>query len=340
MGESKTLSTTQIAERVGGRLEGAGDLAIEGMQMIRDAQSHHLTYIGSSKYAQDWADSAAGAALVANGVTVSPGEGRALIWVDDVDLASVDLIKHFEPEPDRPPVGVHPSAVISDSATMGQGVRIGPLCVVGDNVTLGDGVILHAQVTVLNNSKVGDSTELWSGVVIRERCTIGRDCTLHPNVNIGGDGFGYRPAPDGSGLIKIPQVGVVEIGDSVEIGAGCCVDRGRLGATRIGNGTKLDNLVQIAHNCQIGRCVIIVGCTAIAGSTVIGDGALISGQVGINDHLTIGPGAQVGAGSIVLADVPAGQTAFGYPATEGRAQKRQLVMLKKLPELVKKLKRG
>jgi UDP-3-O-[3-hydroxymyristoyl] glucosamine N-acyltransferase len=169
---------------------------------------------------------------------------------------------------------------------------------------------------------------LWT--VIRERCVIGRYCIFHPNVSIGADGFGYRPSPDGRGLIKIPHIGNVIIGDGVEIGSGSCVDRGKFSSTIIGDGTKIDNLVQIGHNCKLGRSCVMAGNSGLAGSVTLGDGVIIGGSASISDHVAIGNGAVVGGASSVMRDVPDGKTVLGYPAVDAREALKQWAILRKL----------
>jgi UDP-3-O-[3-hydroxymyristoyl] glucosamine N-acyltransferase len=176
-------------------------------------------------------------------------------------------------------------------------------------------------------------------VVVRERCRLGRRLLLHPNVTIGADGFGYEPAPDGSGLVKVPHIGTVIIEDDVEIGAGSCVDRAKFGATVIGAGTKIDNLVQIAHNCRIGRNCVIAALSGLSGSVTVGDGARIAGAVGIVDHVSIGSGATIGAGAGVMKDVPPGETQLGGPAVEIRQALRQMAAIRKLPDWMQQASR-
>jgi UDP-3-O-[3-hydroxymyristoyl] glucosamine N-acyltransferase len=168
---------------------------------------------------------------------------------------------------------------------------------------------------------------------------MGDYCIIHPNVTIGSDGFGYRPSPDGLGLVKIPQIGTVEIGDGVEIGAGSCVDRGKFGATTIGDSTKIDNLVQIAHNCKIGRSCVMTGQCALAGSVTLGDGVIMGGRAGVRDHVTVGAGAKLGAGTVVLSDVAPGKTLLGFPAGDYRQTLRIWAAQKQLPDLIKQKKK-
>jgi UDP-3-O-[3-hydroxymyristoyl] glucosamine N-acyltransferase len=235
---------------------------------------------------------------------------------------------------------VHPSAVIESSAAVGRDVRIAAQCYVGREARLGDRVVLHPNVTVMDGCVVGPDTVLWPGVVVRERCVIGARCILHPNAVIGADGFGFRPAAGGKGLVKVPQTGNVVLGDDVEIGAGTCVDRAKFGSTEIGDMTKIDNLCQIAHNCRIGRCVIIAGGCGLAGSVTIGDGVMFGGHVGVKDHTTIGAGARLMAYAAVMNDIPAGETWGGYPAKEAKVAAREYAGMRRLPELVKLLKKS
>ncbi len=334
-----SLSTAQVAELVGGRLEGPPDRTITGMQVIDVASPEHLTYIGSKTYAEMWPQSKAGAALVAPGLKIEPA-GKCLIHVDNVDFALAKVLEVMAPEPPRPDEGIHPTSVVADDAQIGQGARIGPHCLIGPGVVIGRRAVLHGQVTVMAETTIGDDAEFWPGVVVRERCTLGDRCMLHPNVSIGADGFGYRPDADGRGVTKIPQIGTVQIGHDVEIGANSCVDRGKFGATEIGDGCKIDNLCQIGHNVIMGRCVVIAGCAAIGGSVRIGDGCLFGGRAGAADHVNIGAGARIGGGSVVLKDVPPGKEFFWYPADDGWAVRKRLVLLRKLPELVKRLKQS
>ncbi len=332
-----TLQLKDIAAHVGGELVGDGSLTITGAQTLDLAQPGDITFIGEAKYVAGWAGSRASAALVDQKLTVEPSEGRAIIKVKNADLAMAQLLDLLAPPVVKPGLGVHPTAFIDPSAKVGDKVRIGPMCVVGANVVLQDEVTLHAHVTVLDESVIGAGTELFSGVVIRERCTVGRRCILHPNVVIGADGFGYRPAPGGKGLLKITHIGSVTLGDEVEIGAGTCVDRGKFAATVIGDGCKIDNQCQIAHNCRLGRCVLLAGQVGLAGSVTVGDGVMMGGRVGVRDHVTIGAGAKIMGYAAVMNDIPAGETWGGYPAQEKRLALREHLAVRKLPDVMKKV---
>ncbi|MBI1370920.1 MAG: UDP-3-O-(3-hydroxymyristoyl)glucosamine N-acyltransferase [Planctomycetes bacterium] len=336
---AQSLTTARIAALTGGELLGPGDIAIGAMEATQHARTGQLTFIGSARYAAQWATCAASAALIASGIDLVPGEGRALIRVKNVDLAAATVLEALAPAPVRPACGVHPSAQIDPTATLGDDVRIGPHCIVGPRVSLAAGVELHGNVSVLDDSRIGEGTVIWPGVVIRERSILGARCILHANVVIGADGFGYRPSADGKSLVKIPQIGYVQIGDDVEIGAGSCIDRGKFSATVIGSGTKIDNLVQIAHNVRIGRCVVIAGLSGISGSVTIGDGAMLGGGVGIADHVTIGRGVKIGAKAGVMGDIPDGETWYGMPAQPDKIAVRQFLTLKQLAQSKRKDRR-
>jgi len=335
----KSLTASQIAQLVEGQLLGDGQVSVAGLETLDFAGPDHLTFIGDNKHAERWTTCKARIALLDRKVKLDPGQGRTLIAVDHVDLAMAKLLEYFSPTPPEVAVGVHPSCTIHPTAEIGAGCRVGPGCVIGPRVKIGPDCTLHSRITLMDDSSVGAQTEIFPGVVIRERCHIGSACLLSSNVVIGTDGFGYRPSPDGRSLVKIPHIGGVRIGNAVELGANTCVDRGKFSDTVIGDGTKIDNLVQIAHNCRIGRCVVIAGCTGVAGSVTIGDGVQIGGGVDIRDHLTIGPGAKIAGGAQLMNDVPAGETWAGSPAQDHRDAVRQYVAVRQLPELMKKAKK-
>jgi UDP-3-O-[3-hydroxymyristoyl] glucosamine N-acyltransferase len=334
-----SLTSGQIAELTGGELHGSADVVIRSVQLLDEAGPNDLAFIGDDKHAKKWSTSQAGAALIARKLDLADGPDQASIRVDDVDLALAIVLEQLAPQPVVPAEGVHPSAIVDPSAQIGRGCRIGPLCVIGPNVTLGDGCTLHDRVTIEADVTIGAGVDLRSGAVIGQRCEIADGSLLHPGAVIGADGFGYRPAPDGKGLVKIPQIGNVVIGRGVEIGANSCVDRAKFGSTVIGDGCKIDNLVQIGHNCRLGRCVIVAGQTGLAGSVSVGDGAIIGGACAIRDHLTIGPGATIAGGSQLMNDVPAGETWAGSPALLARDALRQAAAARQLPEVMKKVRK-
>ncbi len=326
----KSFSIKEINEIVKGELVGNTDHLIEGPEQLDMASKNQITFIGSRKFARQWPDSKACAAIVDSKIKLEPGVNRALIKVNNADLAMARLLEVFDPGPPEFDDDIHEGAFIHSTAGIGKNCKIGAGCYVGKNVVLGDGVMLYPNVTVLDDTKIGKGTIVWSGTVIRERTEIGQFCIFHSNVSIGADGFGYRPREDGMGLAKIPQIGNVVIGNAVEIGANSCVDRGKFSSTVLGDGCKIDNLVQIAHNCILGRSCIMAGNSGLAGSVTLGDGVIIGGSASIKDHTTIHSGAIVAAGSGVMNDVPAGKTVLGYPAGDSREVLKQWVALRKL----------
>lgn len=326
----KSFTVAEINELLNGELIGGYEKVIIGAEQMDRAQDQQITFIASNKYARQWDSCNASAAIVSDSVKIVPGEGKAFIKVANADLAMAKLLEAFRPEPPVMLEEVHPMATVHDTAVLGKGCKIGAGCYVGKDVVLGDGVILYPNVAVFDETVIGNHTIVWSGTVIRERSIIGDHCIFHINVSIGADGFGYRPSEDGRGLVKIPQIGNVVIGNHVEIGANSCVDRGKFSSTIIGDGCKIDNLVQIAHNCIMGRSCIMAGHSGLAGSVTLGDGVIIGGSASIKDHTTINSGAVVGAGSGVMSDVLPGKTVLGYPATDSREMLKQWVALRKL----------
>ncbi|MET6990635.1 UDP-3-O-(3-hydroxymyristoyl)glucosamine N-acyltransferase [Sediminicola arcticus] len=326
----KSYSIQEINAILNGELIGNTTQKIDGLEQLKNAKPHQMTFIGSIKYERLWDSSKATAAIVNENIRIAPGEGRAFIKVKNADLAMAKLLEEFDPGPPQFDIEIHPTAVIHESATLGKGVKIGANSYVGKNVVLADGVILYPNVSIFDDTTVGPQTVIWSGTVIRERTIIGAQCIFHTNVSIGADGFGYRPSDDGRGLVKIPQIGNVVIGNLVEIGSNSCVDRGKFSSTIIGDGCKIDNLVQIGHNSVMGRFCIMAGHSGLAGSVTLGDGVMIGGSASIKDHTVIESGAIVGAGSGVMGDVAAGKTVLGYPACDSREMLKQWVALRKL----------
>jgi UDP-3-O-[3-hydroxymyristoyl] glucosamine N-acyltransferase len=326
----KSFTIEEINNILQGILIGYTTQLITGPEQLDTANDTQITFIGNKKYAKLWENSKACAAIINDNIELEPGENRALIKVKNADLAMAQLLEQFIPDPPHFDMDIHPTAVVHPTAAIGKGTRIGAGCYIGMNVKIGDHITLYPNVTILDETIIGDGTIIWPGTVIRERCVIGRQCIFHPNVSIGGDGFGYRPSPNGRGLIKIPHIGNVIIGDGVEIGSGSCVDRGKFSSTILGDGTKIDNLVQIGHNCKLGRSSVMAGNSGLAGSVTLGDGVIIGGSVSISDHVTIGNGAIVGGGSGVMHDIPDGKTVLGYPAVDSREALKQWAILRKL----------
>ena len=329
----KKFTIKEINQAVNGTLAGNPTILITGVEQISEATKNHLTFIGERKYIKLWDQSSASAAIVNDNLDIEPGKDRALVRVADADLALAQVLQLYEPEPPKCEPGIHSTAVVDSTAKIGAGSAIGAGCYIGPGVVIGKNTKLYPNVTVLDDSRIGSETIIWSGTVIRERCCLGNYCIIHPNVTIGADGFGYRPSPDGRGLVKIPQIG------KVEIGAGSCVDRGKLSTTSIGDGTKIDNLVQIAHNCKLGRSCVIAGQSGLAGSVTIGDGVIMGARAGVNDHVIVGAGAKLGGNAGVISDVAPGKTLLGLPADDYRQTLRLWAAQKQLPDLIKQMKK-
>ena len=325
-----SYSISEINNIIKGELIGNTTLSIESPEEIQKANSNQITFIGSNKYVKFWAESKACAAFIDYNVTISPGDNRAFIKVKNVDLAMAKVLDLFNLPSPVFDTNIHPTAVIHETAKIGTDCKIGANCYIGKDVELGNGVVLYPNVCVFDETIIGSNTIVWSGTIIRERCIIGSHCIFHTNVSIGADGFGYRPSEDGRQLVKIPQIGNVKIGNHVEIGANSCVDRAKFSSTIIGDGCKIDNLVQIAHNSIMGRSCIMAGHSGLAGSVTLGDGVIIGGSASIKDHTTIHSGATVGAGSGVMNDVEAGKTVLGYPAQDARDMLKEWVAVRRL----------
>ena len=325
----KQLTIEQINEVLKGTIVGTTTTKITAPEQLELAGETEISFIGNKKYEKFWATSKACVAVVNEDITIEPGENRVFIKVKNADLAMSQVLALFAPPAPVFKVNIHPTATIDETAQIGEGVKIGANCYVGPNVVIGENSTLYPNVTILDECTIGKNTTIWPGAVVRERCHIGNDCIIHPNATIGADGFGFRPDPQ-KGLVKIPQIGNVIIGNNVEIGANSSVDRGKFSSTVLGDGCKIDNLVQIGHNSKLGMFCIMAGNSGLAGSVTLGNGVIIGGSASIKDHTTIGDGAIIGAGSGVAADVPAGKTMLGYPAIDARDALRQWAILKRL----------
>ena len=326
----KSFSIEEINNALKGILVGATTQLITSPEQLELANNNQITFIGNRKYIKYWETSKACAAIVNEDFDIEPGENRALIKVKNADTAMAQLLEMFVEEGPVFEEEIHPTAVIHPTATIGAGCRIGAGCYIGKNATIGKDTTLYPNVTILDNTSIGSATTIWSGTVIRERCMVGSYCILHANVSIGADGFGFRPSPDGKGLLKIPHIGNVVIGNGVEIGANSCIDRGKFSSTVVGDGCKIDNLVQIGHNSKMGRCCIMAGASGLAGSVTLGDGVIVGGGACISDHVTLGNGVLVGGGSGVINDYGDGKKVLGYPAIDAKDMLKQWVVIRRL----------
>lgn len=325
----RSYSIQEINEVINGVIYGTTSQSITATEQLEKATTSEISFIGNKKYEKYWSTSNASIAVVNEDISIEPGENRAFIKVKNADLAMSQILALFAPPTPIFRSNIHKTATIDETAVIAEGAKIGAGCYIGPKVEIGANATIYPNVTILDECTIGKNTIIWSGTVVRERCHIGSDCIIHPNATIGADGFGFRPCTE-KGLVKIPQIGNVIIGNGVEIGANSCVDRGKFSSTILGDGCKIDNLVQIGHNSKLGKFCIMAGNSGLAGSVTLGNGVIIGGSASIKDHTTIGDGAVIGAGSGVIGDVPAGKTMLGYPAVEARDALKQWATLKRL----------
>ncbi len=324
------ITLAELAALTGGTLEnGNPDLAISGAASLAEATSSQVTFFGNARYLPALRQSKAAAAFVPADFTeqVAP----ALIKVGNPTLAFEKALERFAPPPVTYTPGIHPTAVIAPDVTLGEGVSIQPYAVIEAGASIGAGTVVGAHVFIGQESALGAGCQIYPHVTIRERALIGSRVVIHSGTVIGSDGFGYEFA--GGRHVKIPQTGIVQIDDDVEIGANVTIDRARFGRTWIQEGTKIDNLVQIAHNVVIGRHSIVVAQAGISGSSKLGQYVTIAGQVGIAGHIEIGDRVIVAAQSGISKDIPAGEVWFGYPAAPMREYKERLAYINRLDKL-------
>jgi len=322
-----------IARIVGGKLSGNAEQVVTGLAGIREAAPGDVSFLASPKYLSAVKTTRASVLIVPPDITIS--FGGTLIRVDNPTEAFSKLVEQVVPPPIAHKPGIHPTAFVATSAKLGQNVSLQPHAVVEDGAVIGDRTMIGAGSYIGHECRIGSDCLVYPLVSLRERTVLGDRVILHGGVVLGADGFGFESV-DGKHK-KIPQVGYVEIGDDVEIGANTAIDRGRFGRTRVGNGTKIDNLVQIAHNCVIGDHCIICGLVGIAGSVIIGHHVTIAGQVGIAGHLTIGDKSIIMAQAGVTKDVPAGSVMLGAPAVPHKEFKRANAAVQRLPETLAKI---
>lgn len=318
----------ELATLVGGRLSGDESLVISGAAVLDVATGGEITLVDHADRAASWQSSPASAAIVPSDF---PIKAKSAIAVEDVHEAFGKIVAYFRPRRTRRRVGISPQAWISDSAQLGEDVEIHPGATIGDHVVLGQGVTIHSGARIMAGCVLGEGTTVFPNAVLYEDTQIGKRAIIHAGAVIGANGFGYRQV-NGSHKLSA-QLGYVVLGDDVEIGACATVDRGTYGATTIGNGTKIDNLVQVAHNCRLGQHNLICGQVGIAGSTTTGDYVVMAGQVGVRDHVHIGKGAVLCSMAGVSNNVPDGEVMLGQPATSLRRQKLQMAAIAKLPEM-------
>lgn len=339
-GSIAALLAKKLASQGGAELVGRADVPITHVDSLDRAGVGAITFVRSRDYLRQWEASEASAAIVPRElVPEKVSEARAIFLVRDADQALSHVLELMAPPVFAVQTGVHPTAIVDPSAVLGAGVSVGPQCIIGPGTRVGDGTILVARVFLGRDVKIGRACKLHVNVSVLDRCTIGDGCNIHGGTVIGTEGFGYRPNPDGRGVTLVPHIGNVEIGHGVDIGANSCVDRAKWGSTTIGDGCKIDNLVQIGHGSKVGRVVLMAAQVGIAGSAVIGDGVMLGGQAGVVDHIEIGKGAMIAGQSGVTKKVPPGEAWFGMPAMLSKEYFRDRATLRRLALVVREQRR-
>ena len=332
------MTAREVADLVGGRLEGDPTVVLTGIAGLRDAVAGRISYLEDPRYAPLLATTRASLVILGAEASVPADLRLNLLRVEKPGAAFMRVVETFAPPPPpRSAPGIHPCAVVDPAAKVHPTVSIQPFVVVEADVEIGEGTVIGAGGYLGHGARVGRECFFYPQVTVRERCLVGDRVILHPGVVIGSDGFGYEFV-DGR-YVKVPQVGIVQVDDDVEIGANSTVDRGRFGRTWIQRGVKVDNLVQIAHNVTVGEDTAIVAQAGISGSTQIGRCVRIAGQVGTVGHIAIGDGATLLAQSGVNRDVKKGETVFGYPAQEQREALRMHAALRRLPQMIERLRK-
>ena len=333
------MKLSEVAQKLGCRLEGSPEIEIRGVAGIEHAESGQLTFLANRRYFPLLKTTRASAVLIEEGVTLERESGLpalAALRSPNPYLAFAHAIELFYQSPRYAP-GIHPSAVIAKTAHIGEGAHIGPYCFIDEEAVIGRNAVLHSFVSIYRGAKIGDYFFAHAHAIVREFCRIGDRVILQNGAIIGGDGLGFAKQKDGT-WYKMAQSGPAILEDDVEVQANTCVDRATVGETRIGRGTKLDDLVLIGHASQVGENTMICGQTGLAGSTRIGNGCILAGQVGSSGHLTVGDGAVITAGSGIPGDVPPGAIHSGKPAVENRLWLKITAALNRLPEMVKRVR--
>ncbi|NUO18079.1 UDP-3-O-(3-hydroxymyristoyl)glucosamine N-acyltransferase [bacterium] len=328
-----SITAGQLTKLVNGKLFGDGDRELIGVAPLETADRSEVSFLANAKYARLLEETQAGVVLVAQGIRRSTGD---CIETLDPYAAFVMALEFFNPAPVFG-TGIHPTAIISEEAAIDEDVYVGPGCIIESSARIGKGSRLIAMNYIGQNARIGAGSILHPGVHVRHDCEVGERVTIHCGTIVGSDGFGF--AMESGRFRKIPQVGIVVIESDVEIGANSTIDRATMGETRIGEGTKIDNLVQIAHNVRIGKHCVIAAQAGISGSTQIGDYCRIGGQAGFVGHIRIGDGSAFGAQSGVATDVAAGEILSGSPARPHNLWKRMEAALPRLPELLRRVRR-
>lgn len=338
------VTVKQLADLVQGQVHGPDDVSIQAARPVHEAGPGHVTFVENEQKLKHWKTCRASAVVVPAAALGKLKElngsasGKAsLIVVADALSAFIAIAQHLQGEQVPPPHGIDPLTSVHPTATIGSEPSISPFAVIGAGTRIGARCRIHSGVVIGRNCLIGDDVLLYPNAVIYDGVVLGHRVIVHAGAVLGADGFGYRMQQGKH--VKIPQLGSVELGDDVEVGAGTTIDRGTFQATRVGTGTKIDNLVQIGHNCVIGKHNLLVSQVGIAGSCTTGDYVVLAGQVGVADHLHIGDQAQVGAQSGLMRNVAAGACVLGTPAWPEREQKRMMMCMPKLPAIYRDVQR-
>jgi len=326
------IALKELARVVGGEVSGDGSAMISGVAGIKEARPGDITFLANPRYQKFMEATQASAVIVSTG---TPVKGKPLILSENPYLSFVKAVEFFVPSKNHYPRVVHPAAIVSDKATLGSDTAVGACAVIEEGASIGDGTVVLPGVFIGRDTRIGRDCLVYPNVTIREEVKIGDRVIIHGGAVIGSDGFGF--AKDGEIHRKIPQIGSVVIEDDVEIGANVTIDRATTGTTFVGRGTKIDNLVQIAHNVVIHENCILVAQVGIGGTTEIGKGATLAGQAGAVGHIKIGDGAVVAAQAGVTKSVPANTMVSGYPAREHNQAKKIYASFQKLPDLLKRV---
>ncbi|MES2619134.1 MAG: UDP-3-O-(3-hydroxymyristoyl)glucosamine N-acyltransferase [Bacteroidota bacterium] len=331
------IKASEIAALINGTLEGNEDRMISSVGKIESAQAGDIAFLANPKYLNHLYTTTASVVIVSTDLVIDKPVTATIIRHGMPYYGfCIVLDKYFNPHQNR--TGIHPTAIVSETATIGSGVYAGPHVVIEDGAKVGDGAQLYANVFVGKNAQIGSKTLLYPGVNLYSECIIGNNCIIHAGTAIGSDGFGFAPTPDGT-YAKIPQIGNVIIEDNVETGANCCIDRATMGSTILRKGVKLDNMVQIAHNAEVGENTVIAGLSGVAGSTKVGKQCVIGAQVGIVGHITIADGTQIGGQSGIPKSIKEPNQQFiGSPAMPLKEAFKSQVLQRNLPALEQRVR--
>lgn len=332
-----TFSAAQIAILIDGKIEGDPDASVDSFGKIEEAGQGQLSFLANPKYEDHLYTTKASIIIINENFVLKQPVSSTLIRVYDAYTAFATLLARYQQIVQQQLTGIQQPSYIAKTAVYGQNVFIGAFAYIGENVKIGNNTKIYPSAFIGNNVTIGDNSVIHPGVKIYHDCEIGADVTIHAGTVIGSDGFGFAPQSDGS-FKKVPQIGNVVIEDQVEIGANATIDRATIGSTLIKSGAKLDNLIQIAHNVEVGNSTVIAAQTGVSGSTKVGNGVMIGGQVGIVGHIQIGDGARINAQSGVSKSIEPGKAVTGSPAYDYTAALRSQAVNRKLPELEKRVK--